>query len=114
MPQQATARIASAEEMVYTAQTEYINPDSTIITLTKLYKDKDRFSGLPSEGFLDRFTIFMDLTKRAGVPPDKLGIAFPVMLRDRALTFYRQTCQKETDILALLARFKARFENMDH
>jgi hypothetical protein len=111
---QTETRLPTAAEMVIAAQSKRNAPDTTIITLTKMYVPKDKYSGSPDESFLDKFSTFMDLTQRAGVTHERLSTAFPVMLKERALDYYRQTCQKLDDILTLVAHFEAHFENMDH
>ncbi|KAF1986695.1 hypothetical protein K402DRAFT_420770, partial [Aulographum hederae CBS 113979] len=113
-PLRTEARLPTAAEMILAVQKEQSSPDNTIVTLTKMYGDKDKYSGASDESFLDKFSTFIDLSQRAGVSSERLGIAFPVMLKERALDYYRQSCQKERDISTLVAYFEAHFENIDH
>ena len=68
-----------------------------------MYLSKDKYDRSLDESFLDKFSIFMNLTQQAGVTPERLRAAFSVMLKKRALNYYRQTCQKEDDIMVIIA-----------
>jgi hypothetical protein len=111
---QQPGRLPTASEMIDAAQMTRGSADTTIITLTKIYTEKEKYTGSSDESFLNKFSNFIELAQRAGTPSDKLGTAFPVMLRDRALDFYRQTCYNDSDIRSLANRFEAHFENTDH
>jgi hypothetical protein len=111
---QSQQRISTAAELIRSAQGRLPGTDSTLVTLTKMYKDADRYSASTNESFLDKFNTFMDLTQRAGVTPDRLGAAFPIMLKSRALDYYRQTCTHISDIQRLADDFERHFENDEY
>ena len=100
--------------MIQTAQTIYSIPDPTMISLTKIYAEKNKYSEFSNKSFLNKFLIFMNLIQRTGISSEKLGITFLIMLKNRALSYYRQICQNSRDIKKLVERFKIYFENMNH
>ncbi|KAF6810363.1 hypothetical protein CMUS01_13478 [Colletotrichum musicola] len=56
--------------------------------LSKLYTDKMKYGGGPSDIFKTKVIIFRDNCYKAGIPQTKWGGAFSVMLKGRALVYY--------------------------
>jgi hypothetical protein len=50
-----------------------------LATLAKLYTDEAKYSG-ENDSFSFKLTIFHDISRRAGVPPEARLKAFPTML----------------------------------
>jgi hypothetical protein len=88
-------------------QTDY---SRQIANLTKMYTDEDRYSGQSNDSFDYKIEIFLDNCKRAGLPHDAIGLAFPIMLAGLAKDYYYRTCRKYKDIDRICDAIRKRFE----
>ena len=86
-----------------------------LAALSKMYTNDDKYGGSPTESLNYKFTIFMDLCKRAEIPQETLPKAFPSMLRSMALEHYYSSCQGHgLTLQQLFQRFQAHFEEEEH
>ena len=56
-------------------------------TIAKIYTDSQKYDGT-SDSFDFKLTIFYDICKRSGLPPNGYMIAFPIMLKGLAQEYY--------------------------
>ena len=87
-----------------------------LTTLSQMYtSDAEKYGGSPTESLSYKFTIFMNLCKRAEIPKEILHTAFPTMLKSMALEYYYFSCQAiDLTIQQLFDRFEAHFEGEEH
>ncbi|KAF3387984.1 hypothetical protein DPV78_011879 [Talaromyces pinophilus] len=66
---------------------------NSLVQLAKIYKEDLKYSGL-EDAFDWKYSIFLDLCRRAGVPMTVYAhrLAFPTMLKGAALAHYYATC----------------------
>ncbi|RKF64369.1 putative glycosyl transferase [Erysiphe neolycopersici] len=86
-----------------------------LMSLNKMYSEENKYSGLPTESFTYKFSIFIDLASKSEIPQDALPTAFSTMLKGMALEYYYSCCQGSTlTISQLIKRFQEHFEGEEH
>jgi hypothetical protein len=85
------------------------NSQHSIATLLKMYTDEQKYSG-DLDNFKFKYTIFLNLCKRAEVPKDAYLKAFPTMLKGAALNYYYMNCKLESSLPDLCNNIKQHFE----
>ena len=77
--------------------------------LAKLLHADDLYSGEPQESFDYKYMIFLDHTRRAGLPGGETQLAFPMFLKGLARDFYYKRC-RWMPIAQAIEGIKKRFE----
>ena len=86
-----------------------------LTALAKMYTSEEKYGGSPTESLSYKFTIFMDLCTRAGIPQQTVQTAFPTMLKSMALEYYYSSCQGiGLTVQQLFDRFQGHFEGEEH
>ena len=89
---------------------------NNLINLSKLYTDKQKYSG-DSDNFEFKYSILLDLCKRAEVPKDAYPKAFPTMLKGTTLNYYYMDCKSNpyiTSLSDLCNNIKQHFKRTEH
>ncbi|POS81843.1 hypothetical protein EPUL_006705, partial [Erysiphe pulchra] len=80
-----------------------------------MYSEENKYSGLPTESFTYKFSIFIDVASKSEIPQDALPTAFSIMLKGMALEYYYSCCQGSTlTISHLIRRIQEHFEGEEH
>ncbi|RKF55086.1 putative glycosyl transferase [Golovinomyces cichoracearum] len=58
------------------------------MSLNKIYSEDNKYGGLPTESFIYKFSILIDLASKSEIPQDVLPTAFSTMLKGMALEYY--------------------------
>ncbi|POS81762.1 hypothetical protein EPUL_006005 [Erysiphe pulchra] len=60
-----------------------------------MYSEENKYSGLPTESFTYKFSIFIDLASKSEIPQDALPTAFSTMLKGMALERFQENFEGE-------------------
>ncbi|POS82535.1 hypothetical protein EPUL_006818, partial [Erysiphe pulchra] len=81
-----------------------------------MYSEENKYSGLPTESFTSKFSIFIDLTSKSEIHQDTLPTAFSTILKGMALEYYFYSCCQGSTltISQLIRRFQEHFGGEEH